>query len=63
MNITSEQRAQLAAYENCFIEYPEITEIYSIFDQNQNTILSTPTSTMITINQCLLRRLKQMPRL
>ncbi|EJG0777800.1 TPA: ATP-binding protein [Vibrio parahaemolyticus] len=33
VNITPEQRAQLAAYENCFIEYPEITEIYSIFDQ------------------------------
>ncbi|WP_299691313.1 TniB family NTP-binding protein [uncultured Vibrio sp.] len=27
------QCEQLKAYDNCFIEYPEITEIYSIFDQ------------------------------
>lgn len=33
INITPEQRTQLATYDNCFIEYPEITEIYSIFDQ------------------------------
>ncbi|WP_070963749.1 TniB family NTP-binding protein [Vibrio sonorensis] len=33
MNLTSMQYEQLKAYDNCFIEYPEITEIYSIFDQ------------------------------
>jgi hypothetical protein len=33
INITPEQRSQLAAYDNCFIEYPDISEIYSIFDQ------------------------------
>ncbi|GAB7219655.1 TniB family NTP-binding protein [Vibrio comitans] len=33
VDITSRQYEQLKAYDNCFIEYPEITEIYSIFDQ------------------------------
>ncbi|PMO60758.1 transposase [Vibrio breoganii] len=33
VNLTSMQHEQLKAYDNCFIEYPEITEIYSIFDQ------------------------------
>ncbi|MHB9954799.1 TniB family NTP-binding protein [Vibrio campbellii] len=33
VNLTSVQYEQLKAYDNCFIEYPEITEIYSIFDQ------------------------------
>ncbi|MEZ8822863.1 TniB family NTP-binding protein [Vibrio amylolyticus] len=33
VNLTSMQYEQLKAYDNCFIEYPEITEIYSIFDQ------------------------------
>ncbi|GAB7229171.1 TniB family NTP-binding protein [Vibrio rotiferianus] len=33
LNLTSRQFEQLRSFETCFIEYPEITEIYSIFDQ------------------------------
>ncbi|WP_318438734.1 TniB family NTP-binding protein [Photobacterium leiognathi] len=32
-DVTPLQRKQLMEYESSFIEYPEITEIYSIFDQ------------------------------
>lgn len=33
LNLTSSQFEQLRSFETCFIEYPAITEIYSIFDQ------------------------------
>ncbi|KLE25302.1 TniB family NTP-binding protein [Vibrio diabolicus] len=33
LNLTSRQFEQLRSFETCFIEYPAITEIYSIFDQ------------------------------
>ncbi|MDR9827939.1 ATP-binding protein [Vibrio sp. FNV 38] len=33
VNLTTIQFEQLKAYDNSFIEYPEITEIFSIFDQ------------------------------
>lgn len=32
-SLSPEQHSQLKSYDNCFIEYPEITEIYSIFDR------------------------------
>ncbi|WP_171375686.1 TniB family NTP-binding protein [Vibrio coralliilyticus] len=33
LNLTSRQFEQIQSFETCFIEYPAITEIYSIFDQ------------------------------
>ncbi|ELK8327118.1 TPA: TniB family NTP-binding protein [Vibrio cholerae] len=33
LNLTPKQLEQLKSFETCFIEYPAITEIYSIFDQ------------------------------
>lgn len=33
LNLTPKQFEQLKSFETCFIEYPAITEIYSIFDQ------------------------------
>ena len=33
LRVTDKQEAQLYNFRTCFIEYPEITEIYSIFDR------------------------------
>jgi len=50
LNLTSCQIERLKAFETCFIEYPAITEIYSIFDQlrfNQ-TLGGEPESFLLT---------------
>ncbi|PNI03187.1 ATP-binding protein [Vibrio diazotrophicus] len=50
LTVTAIQHEQLKAFDNCFIEYPEITEIYSIFDQlrfNQ-TLGGEPESFLLT---------------
>lgn len=50
MNLTSSQFEQLKSFETCFIEYPEITEIYSILDQLRfnHSLGGEPESFLIT---------------